>query len=68
MKTLLNRASGITWNEVVIGDGITKEDFTAQFPSATQTPYVIMDGVEYPNLAKVARKLLADGLVQAPAQ
>lgn len=65
MKALLNRAN-VTWSEVVIGVDITKIDFDAQHPGVTQTPYVIMDGVGYPNIIKFARKLLEKGLVQAP--
>ena len=67
MKTLLNRAN-LDWSEVVIGTDMVKEDFTSQFPGVNQTPYVTIDGVGYPNLAQVARKLLADGLVQAPTE
>jgi len=68
MKTLLDRATGVTWSEVVIGTDITKEDFDAQHPDVKQTPYTIIDGVAYPDIIKVARKLLAEGAVQPPTE
>ena len=68
MKSLLNRATGITWTEQEIGTDISKEDFDALYPNVTQTPFTVMDCVEYDNIVKVARKLLAEGLVTAPTE
>lgn len=68
MKSLLNRASGVNWSEQEIGTDISKEDFDAQHPGVQQTPYTVIDGEPYENIVKVARKLLAEGLVTAPTE
>ena len=68
MKSLLNRTTGVTWQEVIIGTDISKEDFDAQYPNVQMTPYTIIDGEAYETIVSVARKLLEEGSVTAPTE
>jgi len=68
IKSLMDRATSVTTTYKEIGKDITKADFDELYPAVTQTPFTVLDGVEYDNIVSVARKLLADGLVTAPTE
>jgi hypothetical protein len=64
----MDRATDVTTTYKEIGSDISKADFDALHPKATQTPFTVIDGVEYENIVSVARKLLADGKVTPPTE
>lgn len=68
IKSLMDRATDVTTTYKEIGSDISKTDFDTLYPKVTQTPFTVLDGVEYENLVQVARKLLADGKVTPPTE
>ena len=63
LKKLFARA-GVEYNNVVVGDDISKLTFMETFPYADGFPYVIINGKPVGGLVETARLFLEKGLVE----
>jgi glutaredoxin len=65
IRTLLGRAN-LNWQELILGQDISLEVFRSTYPSVNGVPFVVMDGESFYQITDVAKKLLKEGLIQAP--
>ena len=63
LKKLFARA-GVAYNDVTVGDDISRAVFMQQFPMADGFPYVVIDGKAVGGLVETARLFLEKGLVE----
>jgi len=65
LKKLFERAK-VTYNNVTVGDDISRAAFMQQFPMADGFPYVVIDGKSIGGLVETAKLFLEKGLVDPP--
>ena len=63
LKKLFTRAK-VNYNNVTVGDDISRSAFMQQFPMADGFPYVVIDGKAVGGLVETARLFLERGLVE----
>ena len=51
---------------MILGQDISLELFRSTYPSVNSVPFVVMDGESFYQITDVAKKLLKEGLIQAP--
>ena len=65
LKKLFTRA-GVEYNNVQVGDDISRASFMQMFPMADGFPYVVIDGKSVGGLVETAKLFLEKGLVEPP--